>query len=115
MSDEKFYSEEEIQAAIDLPFPGTPRTYLKIAIWGSLGIHAYLFFGYWGIKYFLAGETWPNGWFVPVATLISALFFIRFSYRWIMRLDAQYGRGSGWRLESTQVKLPWERLRKRKK
>ena len=109
-----YHDPDEVQAAIDNPFPGNPKTYFRIAAWGSIGIHAYLFFGYWAIKVFLARQEWPTGWFVPVATMVSALFFARFSYRWIMRLDAQYGRGSGWALETTSVKLPWERQRKKK-
>jgi len=50
----------------------------------------------------------------PVAAIVSALWFARFSYRWMMRLDAQYGRGSRWQLDSTIVKLPTERPRKKK-
>lgn len=94
-----------------VPFSGNPKRYRTIAIVGSIGFHAYLFFGYWAIKVFLAGQPWPTGWEVPVATLASMLFFARFSYRWIMRLDAQYGKGSGWTMEPTEVKLPRERKR----
>lgn len=95
------------------PFPGTPAIYRKIAIWGSLGLHAYLFIGYWAIKTFLAGEQWPTSWVPLAVTVVSAALFARFSYRWIMRLDARYGRGSGWILHSTRVKLPFERTRKK--
>ena len=108
MSDQ-YSNPTEVAVAIDSPFDGNPRRYLRIAIWGSIILHAYLFFGYWAIKVFLAGESWDMGWFPPVATIVWAAFFARFAYRWIMRLDAQYGRGSGWVLQSTTVKLPWER------
>ena len=106
-------ASEDISAS--LPFSGTPAKYLKICIFGSIGIHAYLFFGYWAIKTFLAHEPWPNGWLVPVLTIASAVWFAWYSYRWIMRLDAQYGRGSGWIQEPVTVKLPWEKPRRKKK
>jgi len=109
---DKAQADPEIAAA--RPFGGTPRQYLRLAVWGSLALHAYLFFGYWAIKHFLAGEAWPNGWLVPAATVASALWFARMSYRWVMRLDAQYGRGGGWELKSTSVKLPTERRRAKK-
>lgn len=32
--------------------------------------------------------------------------FLTVSHRWIMRLDAQFGSGKGWTLESQMVKLP---------
>lgn len=95
------------------PFSGTPAIYRKIAIWGSVGLHAYLFIGYWAIKTFLAGETWPTSWLPLALAVVSAALFARFSYRWIMRLDARYGRGSGWILHSTRVKLPFERQRRK--
>ena len=107
-------SIDEGAVAASTPFSGNPKLYRRIAVWGSLGVHAYLFFGYWAIKVFLAGEEWPTGWFAPVATLVSTLWFARFSYRWMMRLDAQYGRGSGWQLDSVSVKLPTEKPRKKK-
>lgn len=96
-----------------LPFDGTPQLYKRIAMWGSLGFHAYLFVGYWAIKTFLAGESWPNDWLAPALFAASAVWFAWFSYRWIMRLDARYGRGSGWLLESVQVKLPREKPRRK--
>lgn len=95
------------------PFPGTPKIYKRIAIWGSYGFHAYLFVGYWAIKTFIAGETWPTSWVPAVVAVVSATLFAYYAYRWIMRLDAQYGRGSGWVLISTRVKLPWERPRRK--
>ncbi len=93
-------------------FAGTPALYRKIAIWGSIALHAYLFLGYWAIKVFLAGEAWPASWAPPAITLLSAAWFARFSYRWIMRLDARYGRGSNWEFDSVRDKLPRERSRK---
>lgn len=105
--------DEEGLVAARTPFPGTPAIYRRIAIFGSIGIHAFLFAGYWVIQTSLAGECWPTNWWPPVLTIGSALLFARFAYRWIMRLDAQYGRGSGWELKQSLVKLPFERQRRR--
>lgn len=115
MSDRIDIPAADLEAKGARAFAGGPADYRKIAIWGSLGFHAYLFFGYWAIKTFLAGEVWPTSWVPPLITIVSAILFARFSYRWIMRLDAQYGRGSGWVLESTSVKLPMEKPRNRKR
>lgn len=101
------------EATIFTPFSGSPKLYRRIAIWGSVGIHLYVFVGYWAIKAFLAGEKWPTDWFPATIALVSCILFARMSYRWIMRLDAQYGRGGGWDLVPTQVKLPWEKPRRK--
>ncbi len=92
-------------------FSGTPALYRKLAIFGSIGVHLYLFVGFYLLKNFLAGEPWPTNAVPIVAGLISTLLFTFFSYRWIMRLDARYGRGSGWDLVSTTVKLPWQKTK----
>lgn len=115
MSEDNFKQDSVVdsEAKDARPFPGTPAMYRKIAIWGSLGLHAYLFVGYWAIKVFLAGEKWPTSWVPLAVTVVSAALFARFSYRWIMRLDARYGRGSGWILHSTRVKLPFEKPRRK--
>ena len=43
----------------------------------------------------------------PVLTaVVFTSIFARAAYRWMMRLDAQYGSGKGWTLESQMVKLP---------
>ena len=113
MSSDPAITNSDAETAHARPFGGTPKDYRRIALWGSLGFHAYLFAGYWAIKNFLAGESWPTSWTPALITIASALLFARFSYRWIMRLDAQYGRGSGWILNPTQVKLPMEKPRKK--
>ena len=63
------------------------------------------------IKYWLHGDTWVFGWKPVLVTVLFAAWFGRTMYRWMMRLDAQYGRGSGWVLESVRVKLPELRSR----
>ncbi len=94
-------------------FGGTPRAYLRLSILGSFFIHAYLLGGYWLIRNLWVGQPWPETFWPPVLTLASALFFSRFAYRWIMRLDAQYGSGGGWEMETITVKLPREKPRRR--
>jgi|GEM_PF-1242949 hypothetical protein len=93
-------------AGADLPFSGTPERYLRISIVLSVAIHAWLYGGFSAIKYFVHGETWMFGWKPVLIALASMVLFARFAYRWIMRLDAQYGSGSGWRLVRCTVKLP---------
>jgi hypothetical protein len=97
--------------------PEHPAKYLKICVLGSIGIHAYLFFGFWAIKVVPGShEPWPNDWLVPMLTVSrQPIWFAWYSYRWVMRLDAQYGRGSGWIQEPVTVKLPWEKSRPKNK
>ena len=107
--------DDQDGVAAALPFSGQPRTYLRIAVFGSVALHVYLFAGYWAIQVFVVGHSWPRGWFPVAATVVSAVVTSRVAYRWIMRIDAQYGRGSGWALESTRLKLPWELARGRRR
>lgn len=93
------------------PFSGTPQRYLKIAILMSLGIHLYLYLGMLFLHGYLGGAAWMFGWKPAALAATSALVFARYAYRWIMRLDAQYGSGSGWSLPSRTVKLPEPRRR----
>lgn len=88
------------------PFSGTPKRYLRISVFLAIAIHLWLYCGFSSIKYFLYGETWMFGIKPVLLTLTSTLLFARFCYLWIMRLDAQYGSGSSWRLVRCTVKLP---------
>ena len=90
----------------DTEYMGNPKLYRKLAIGMAayISISTYLVFS--SIKYFLHGETWVFGWKPIAIAVVFALFFSRMAFRWIMRLDAQYGSGSSWTLESVQVKLP---------
>lgn len=88
------------------PFSGNPRIYRRAALLIALycGLSVYLAFAL--VKYGVQGDTWVFGW---KALLVPGLFiplYYRFCLRWIMRLDAQYGSGSRWKLVSTTVKLP---------
>lgn len=92
-------------------FSGKPSTYLRIAIIGSVLLNTYLYFGLAALGYLRNGETWVFGWKPALITVLFTAWFARTAYRWIMRLDAQYGSGKGWALESRKLKLPEPRRR----
>lgn len=103
-------------AVPDLPeFPWNPKRYARLAVLLSVGIHTYLYLGMIGIVYLLNHQDWILGWKPLAAAAVSAVVFGRLAYSWIMRLDAQYGSGSGWRLVSRSVKLPEMAIRERSK
>ena len=89
-----------------MEFSGNPKKYLRFAIVSSVVINLYLYFGLAAILYWHNGATWMFGWKPIAITVTFMLWFARLSYRWIMRLDAQYGTGRGWALESRPMKLP---------
>ncbi|MDZ4731088.1 MAG: hypothetical protein SH820_14205 [Xanthomonadales bacterium] len=87
-------------------FPGNPSQYLKIAIVSTIAFIIWLYGGTALILWLSSGETWLLGWKVILAVIVFALWYCRYAYRWMMRLDGQYGSGSGWDLSETTVKLP---------
>ena len=87
-------------------FSGTPGAYLKIAVALSVGLNLFLYLGMVGLLYGMNDQDWILGWKPLVIAVVFAAWFARAAYRWIMRLDAQYGSGRGWILESQMVKLP---------
>lgn len=98
-----------------IPFPGHPRLYRRIAIWSGVGIFVWLYGGFASIQYFVYGQTWPLGWKPILLGLVFTAWFARFFYQSMMRLDTQYGSGSGWRLVKQTVKLPEQRPKKRRR
>jgi hypothetical protein len=96
-----------------MPFSGTPRLYLRTSIAMSVGIHLWLYLGMLFFHGYLGGAEWVFGWKPAAAALVACVLFARFAYQWIMRLDAQYGSGSGWALPRRVVKLPEPRPRRR--
>jgi len=100
---------------VDIPFPGHPRLYRRIAIWSAVGVFIWLYGGFASIQYFVYDRTWPLGWKPILISLAFSAWFARFFYQSIMRLDAQYGSGSGWRLVRRTVKLPEQRPKKRRR
>ena len=87
-------------------FNGNPRKYRNVAVIMSLAIHVYLYLGMVVLTAVLHGQTWIFGSKPMLVTVASALVFGRICYSWMMRLDAQYGRGSAWKLQPRMVKLP---------
>lgn len=95
-----------------MEFSGTPKKYLRFAIISSVVLNAYLYFGLAAVLYWHSGATWLFTLKPIVITVVVSVWFMWLSYRWIMRLDAQYGTGKGWVLESRSLKLPERRIRK---
>ncbi|MCE7904105.1 MAG: hypothetical protein DYH20_16150 [Gammaproteobacteria bacterium PRO9] len=96
-----------------MEFSGTPRKYLRFSIIASIVFNLYLYLGLGAIEYWANGSTWVFGWKPLLITVAMTVFFARLSYRWMMRLDARYGTGRGWVLESRQLKLPERAIRRR--
>ncbi len=96
-----------------MEFSGTPKKYLRYAIISSIVLNLYLFLGLSAILYWHDGSTWLFS-AKPIAITIGfAALFARISYRWIMRLDAQFGTGRGWSLKSRTLKLPERAIRRK--
>lgn len=94
-----------------MEFSGNPKKYRRYAIISSLAINLYLYFGLAIVMYLHNGATWLFSWKPILITVAFTAIFARVSYRWMMRLDAQYGTGKGWVLESRSLKLPERRIR----
>ena len=89
-----------------MEFSGTPKKYLRIAVGGSIVLNLYLYLGLTAILYYGHDQTWMLGWKPILVAILFTAIFARIAFRWIMRLDAQFGSGKGWSLESRMVKLP---------
>lgn len=95
-------------------FPGKPADYLKISIALSVGLNLFIYLGMVGLLYGVNDIDWILGWKPAVIAVVFSAWFARAAYRWMMRLDAQYGSGRGWTLESQMVKLPDRATRPKK-
>jgi len=95
-----------------MEFSGNPKKYLRFAIISSLVINLYLYFSLAAVLYWHNGATWIFSLKPILITAVVIAIFARTSYRWMMRLDGQYGTGKGWVLESRTLKLPERRIRK---
>lgn len=87
-------------------FPGNPKQYRKASIIIAVYVSVSVYVAFGLVKWFVHDELLLNDW---KALLVIALFiplYARFCFRWMMRLDAQYGSGRSWHLESCRVKLP---------
>lgn len=87
-------------------FPGNPALYRRIAVWTTVGMLVWLYGGFALVQYWWLGETWLINWKPALFAVLFALWYGRFSFRWMMRLDGQYGSGAGWELRERVVKLP---------
>lgn len=95
-----------------MEFSGNPAKYRRYAIITSIALNLYLYLGLAGLQYWAHGATWLFGWKPALAVAAFTALFARINYRWIMRLDARYGTGRGWTLESRRLKLPERALRR---
>lgn len=89
-----------------MKFPGNPRLYRRIAIWSTLGILVWLYGGTALIQLWWLGHTWVFKWQSILVGVLFGAWYARASYIWMMRLDARFGKGSGWSLEEKSVRLP---------
>lgn len=89
-----------------MKFPGNPRMYRRIANWSTVGILLWLYGGTALAQLWWLGHTWVFKWQPLVVGALFGIWYARASYSWMMRLDAQFGRGSGWKLQERNVKLP---------
>ena len=87
-------------------FSGNPQRYRKASILLSAYCIGFVYLTFALIKYFAYGESWVFGWQPILLCVVLIVIYARFCFRWIMRLDAQYGSGKGWKQVSTRVKLP---------
>ena len=74
-------------------FSGTPEAYRKVAVIGSVLLNLYLYLGMVVLLYVVNDQDWILGWKPMLVAVLFATWFARAAYRWIMRLDAQYGSG----------------------
>lgn len=74
-------------------------------------MNLYLYLGMVGLLYGVHDQEWILGWKPVLVMVLFTALLIRISYPWIMNLDARYGTGSGWKLESQSIKLPERRAR----
>ncbi len=91
---------------MNIPFSGTAPRYKRFAIILSGAIHLWIYVFFVATKYIGQGENWLNVWQLPAALAASAVFVAILHFRWMMRLDARYGKGSAWELKEVTVKLP---------
>ena len=98
-------STDEVRSA-GMKFPGNPKLYRRIANWSTVGILVWLYGGTALVQLWWLGHTWVFKWQFILVGVLFGIWYARASYSWMMRLDAQFGRGSGWMLRDRNVKLP---------
>lgn len=98
---------------MSIPFSGNPKVYRRHAFILSGAVHLWLYLFFVVTKFLAQDENWLTVWQLPAGLAASAVLVGWLHFRWVMRLDAQYGRGSGWEMKEVTVKLPVLRPRKR--
>ena len=98
-------STDEVRTA-GMKFPGNPKLYRRIANWSTVGILVWLYGGTALVQLWWLGHTWVFKWQSILVGVLFGIWYARASYNWMMRLDAQFGRGSSWMLRDRNVKLP---------
>jgi hypothetical protein len=94
-----------------MTFPGNPRLYKRQAILLSCAAHGWIYLFFTITKYVGNGENWFGRWQLILGLVLSACITVHLHYKWVMRIDAQYGKGSAWELKEVTVKLPVLRAR----
>jgi len=94
------------EPVMKIEFQGTPRQYLRIAILSTIIWVTWIYGGAALVQYLWSGNTGLLDWKPALGALLFGAWYARFAYRWMMRADAQWGKGSGWVLTEHTVKLP---------
>ena len=87
-------------------YPGNPRMYLRIVVATTVFWAIWMYGGMALVQYLWTGETWMFHWKPALVAVLFFAWYARYAYRWMMRGDAQWGKGSGWVLKERTVKLP---------
>ena len=94
------------ESKTNIEFTGHPRQYLRICIVLSAVWLLWIYGGTALVQYLWNGSTGLLGWKPMLGALLFTAWYTRWAYRWMMRGDAQWGKGSGWVLVEKTVKLP---------
>ena len=85
------------------PLPGQAFFYLFVGLYVVLFAGKRLNEGIGFLRNFSIPEPVSGG---LLFTLLFMLWYVRYAYRWMMRADSQWGKGSGWVLKERTVILP---------
>jgi len=91
---------------MSIVFSGTPQLYKRQAVLVAVGVHVWVYILFVATKFLAQGENWLGVWQLAAGFAVSTVIMGLLHYRWVMRLDAQYGKGSAWDLKEVTVKLP---------
>jgi len=95
-----------------ISFSGNRKSYRRVAVLTAGALHVWIYLAFVAVKFLAQDENWLDVWQLPAGLAVSALIVGSLHYRWMMRLDAQYGTGSAWEMRELTVKLPSLKSRK---